>query len=163
MIAEAGIPYIKYWPPFPRLSVPHLSSLSLSLCQVCLGHCSWWLALSAYCSLTLFLIWFSLYVWLFSYSFCFPVFLASSLPDLETHCPAASRISSPPARTLPAPVWPVWFAWVHCPSLLFDCLICASLKPQGLRSCPHIPSLLPSTHLPCLLCLSCHKTSSYQW
>lgn len=103
------------------------------------------------------LIWFSLYV---SYSFFSCVSLTSASPTWRlTWQPVVSHLPQPTVSACPA--WPEWFAWVHCPSLLFHCVICASLKPHGLCSLPCIPCLLPSA--PYLPSLSCQRrTPSHQ-
>lgn len=119
----------------PSVSLVWVTALDGSLCVCILTSAS------------LPLIWFRLCVWFFSYSFCLLCLPGFSLPHLATRL-AARGITS-------APAWPECFAWVHCPSFLFHCVICASPKPHGLCSYPCFPCLLPSApSLPALFVLS---------
>lgn len=122
-----------------------------------LNHCSRWHALACVLpSHSLFYLTESLYMTLFLQ------FLSTVSPCLQSVSPPRDYLScnlwnhiSPNSQSLPTPAWPLWFAWVHWPLLLFDYVICASFEPQVSALYPHIPSLRISTpSLPALSVLS---------
>lgn len=88
--------------------------------------------------------WFSLCVWLIVFVFC--VFLASVSPHKDSSSYGLWNHISPSTQSLPAPAWPVWFAWVHWPLCLFV------WQPQSLCSCHTFP-VCSHLHPPCQLCL----------